>query len=200
MSISKKERRFSIWIGIAIGVAISSMLVRYALHHKSERAKERPGNYKSLTCASDGSAFDPIPEEILQYIPHGIVVFFENNQTTQKKSWVIETAGSFRSERLFILAQEIPSISGNKSASEFLFHRSSELYLLPTKNASIKDFEKVINSDDFRIIGTNSSSGEWILQVKNFSPHALRKSIKQIEEIKTHIAEVRLIPWKPIRQ
>ena len=84
MSISKKERRFSIWIGIAIGVAISSMLVRYALHHKSERAKERPGNYKSLTCASDGSTFDPIPEEILQYIPHGIVVFLKTTKQPKK--------------------------------------------------------------------------------------------------------------------
>ena len=82
MAISKKERSFSIWIGIAIGVALSSMLVRYALQKKAEQTRDRPGNYQSLKCASDGSPFSPIPDAIRSQIPHGIVVFFENNQTT----------------------------------------------------------------------------------------------------------------------
>ena len=75
MAISKKERRFSIWIGIAIGVAVSSMLVRFALNKKAEQTKERPGNYKSLKTAVNGSPFAPIPIEITNYIPHGIVVY-----------------------------------------------------------------------------------------------------------------------------
>ena len=51
MAISKNERRLSIWIGIAIGIALSSMLVRYALQKKTQQTNERPGNYKSLACA-----------------------------------------------------------------------------------------------------------------------------------------------------
>ena len=77
MAISKKERSFSIWIGIAIGVALSSMLVRYALQKKAEQTRDRPGNYQSLKCASDGSPFSPIPDAIRSQIPHGIVVFLK---------------------------------------------------------------------------------------------------------------------------
>ena len=133
MAISKKERSFSIWIGIAIGVALSSMLVRYALQKKAEQTRERPGNYQSLKCASDGSPFSPIPDTIRSQIPHGIVVFFENNQTTHDsnltlpiKSWVIESAGSFRSERLSSWHRKLIS-------PKYEFYRASELYLTPVK-------------------------------------------------------------------
>jgi len=196
MAISKKERRFSIWIGIAIGVAVSSMLVRFALNKKAEQTKERPGNYKSLTTAGNGSPFAPIPIEITNYIPHGIVVYFEGNHTTGQKSWIIESAGSFRSERLFIIAQENAALENN-TTKNINFHRASELYLLPCKGVSIEDFEKAIDPDSFKVIGKNSNTGEWILQVKNFSPDGLRSSIKLIKEMNTFISEVRMIPWKP---
>jgi hypothetical protein len=195
MAISKKERRFSIWIGIAIGVAVSSMLVRFALNKKTEQIKERPGNYKSLTTAVNGSPFAPIPNEITKHIPHGIVVYFEGNHTTGQKSWIIESAGSFRSERLFIEAKE--DVLGNNTEKNFNFHRASELYLLPCIGVSVEDFEKAIDSDKFKVIGKNSNTGEWILQVKDFSPNGLRNSIKLIREMNTFIAGVRMIPWKP---
>jgi hypothetical protein len=196
MAISKKERRFSIWIGIAIGVAVSSMLVRFALNKKTEQIKERPGNYKSLTTAVNGSPFAPIPNEITKHIPHGIVVYFEGNHTTGQKSWIIESAGSFRSERLFIEAKEM-DVLGNNTEKNFNFHRASELYLLPCIGVSVEDFEKAIDSDKFKVIGKNSNTGEWILQVKDFSPNGLRNSIKLIREMNTFIAGVRMIPWKP---
>jgi ABC-type antimicrobial peptide transport system permease subunit len=131
MSISKKERSFSIWIGIAIGVALSSMLVRYALEKKETQTKERPGNYESLQCASGGEPFHPLPEPIKEKIPYGIVVYFENNQTTEdfnqtvfQRSWIIESSGSFRSERLFIWLrndQAVPSSMKNVSTT-FIEH------------------------------------------------------------------------------
>ena len=95
-----------------------------------------------------------------------LLFFFENNQTTQKKSWVIETAGSFRSERLFILAQKF--LQFQVKAFRILISQIVRTLSVTNKECSIKDFEKVINSDDFRIIGKKSSSGEWILQVKKF--------------------------------
>ena len=200
MAISKKERSFSIWIGIAIGVALSSMLVRYALQKKAEQTRERPGNYQSLKCASDGSPFSPIPDAIRSKIPHGIVVFFENNQTTHDsnltlpiKSWVIESAGSFRSERLFILAQEI------NPGPKYEFYRASELYLTPVKGLEISTFEKELNEDKFKIIGENSQSGEWILQIKDFPPQAFRKTIEDFSDKKDSILSVRSIPWSPAR-
>lgn len=200
MSISKKERSLSIWIGIAIGVALSSMLVRYALQKKSEQTSERPGNYKSLKSAANGTPFDPLPEAIRQKIPHGIVVFYENNQTDFDsaktlliKSWVIESAGSFRSERLFVLAQEF------KSDNSYQFHRASELYLQPKNGVSRESLEKTMDEEKFKIIGENSKTGEWILQIKDFSPSAYRLAIQKFSEMKSKISAVRPIPWTSIR-
>ena len=56
--------------------------------------------------------FPPLPEKVKKAIPNGIVVFYEDNRTSVSRdtnhmvnSWVIETSGSFRSERLFVLAE-----------------------------------------------------------------------------------------------
>ena len=88
-------------------------------------------------------------------------------------------------------------VLGNNTEKNFNFHRASELYLLPCNGVSVEDFEKAIDSDKFKVIGKNSNTGEWILQVKDFSPNGLRNSIKLIREMNTFIAGVRMIPWKP---
>lgn len=206
MAISKKERSLSIWIGIAIGVAISSMLVRYALQKKAEQTEERPGNYQSLKCASGGSPFIQLPKKITKIIPHGIVVHFENNQSITEgnntkflRSWIIESAGSFRSERLFVSAEEISSNSNFKGLNEYRFHRASELYILPKDNADIEEFNDLIDEDHYKILGENSKTGEWILQIKHFSPSEIRSTIETVREFRTHVSTVRLIPWTPNR-
>ena len=43
MALQKKERRFTIAIGLIIGVTISSMIVRHALSIKEEQSAQRPG-------------------------------------------------------------------------------------------------------------------------------------------------------------
>jgi hypothetical protein len=206
MAISKKERSLSIWIGIAIGVAVSSMLVRYALQKKEEQTKERPGNYKSLKCASDGSPFVPLPEGIREKIPHGIVVYFENNQsiedgntTTYQRSWTIESAGSFRSERLFIWAIENSLSPDFSHSKDYHFHRASELYILPKSKDKIDEFKNLIDEDYYKIIGENSKTGEWIIQIKEFSPTGIRNAIKSLKEFSTFVSSVRIIPWTPNR-
>jgi hypothetical protein len=206
MAISKKERSLSIWIGIAIGVAVSSMLVRYALQKKEEQTKERPGNYKSLKCASDGSPFLPIPEGIREKIPHGIVVYFENNQsiqdgnlTTYQRSWTIESAGSFRSERLFIWAKENSLNPDFNEIKDYRFHRASELYILPKSKDKKDEFENLIDEDHYKIIGENSKTGEWIIQIKDFSPTGIRNAIRTLKEFRAFVSSVRIIPWAPNR-
>jgi len=206
MAISKKERRLSIWIGIAIGIAISSMLVRYALQKKSQQTKDRPGNYNSLACASNGQPFDPIPKKITDRIPHGIVIYFESNQTnsennesTTEKSWIIESAGSFRSERLFVLAREISPVENQNSANGYLFHRASELYLFPKNEVTIEQFEKLIDPEEYKIIGENSKTGDWILQIRDFSPTGLRKTKFLLSNMDYLISKVTMIPWTPSR-
>jgi hypothetical protein len=206
MAISKNERRLSIWIGIAIGITLSSMLVRYALQKKTEQTNERPGNYKSLACASNGTPFDPIPEQITDHIPHGVVIYFESNQSNSKwnkstteKSWTIESAGSFRSERLFVLAREISSVGNVNSDNQYLFYRASELYLLPNKGVTLEQFEKLIDPEEYKVIGENSKSGEWILQIKDFSPTSLRKTKISLSKMDRLITKVTMIPWTPSR-
>jgi hypothetical protein len=57
----KKNDHSQFGLGIAIGVAISSMLVRYALQKKAQQTMDRPGHYKSLKCGADGSPFSSNP-------------------------------------------------------------------------------------------------------------------------------------------
>ena len=204
MSISKKERSLSIWIGIAIGVALSSLLVRYALEKKATQTRERLGNYKSLKCASDESPFISIPLQISKKIPHGIVVYFENNQTeivedrtVYQRSWVIETAGSFRSERLFILAQEKSPRENFEDENNYLFYRASEVYLYPVLGVQKKNIEDQLDSEQYKIIGKHSKTGAWILQIKDFSPSGLRNSISMLSDFEGLITSVQLMQWFP---
>ena len=204
MSISKKERSLSIWIGIAIGIALSSMLVRYALEKKATKTRERLGNYKSLKCASDGSPFISIPRQIKEKIPHGIVVYFENNQTITnqentiyQRSWIIESSGSFRSERLFVLAQEKSISPKFVDENKYFFYRASEVYLLPNNGVQKKDIEDKLDSEQYKIIGQHSQTGEWILQIKDFSPSGMSDSISKISDLPGLISNIQLIPWSP---
>ena len=204
MSISKKERSLSIWIGIAIGIALSSMLVRYALEKKATQTRERLGNYKSLKCASDGSPFISIPRPIKEKIPHGIVVYFENNQTITnqentiyQRSWIIESSGSFRSERLFVLAQEKSISPKFVDENKYFFYRASEVYLFPSQGVQKKDIEDQLDSEQYKIIGQNSQTGQWILQIKDFSPSGMSDSINKISDLPGLISNIQLIPWSP---
>jgi len=199
MAISKRERTLSIWIGIAIGVACSSMLFRYALEEKEERSRNRPGNYDSLLTASEGKPFDPLPEAVTSIIPNGIVIYFDRNDSvslvppvTSSMKWVIETAGSFRSERLFILVEENPG-----GPSGYDCYRASELYLALVPGVSEQRLEEALDEDRFRIIGLNEATRECIVQIKDFSPAGIRSSLRELSEVEGLVEGVRLSPWKP---
>jgi hypothetical protein len=196
MSISKTERRIVIAVGIGLGVAISSMLVRYALDVKAEQVSRRPGNYTSMVSAEGNHTFPSIPDTIERIIPNGIVVYFEGNQTglfsDQEKNcdyWVIETSGSFRSERLFVLVEH------RKQPEETLsFFRASELYVRPENEQAGDRFADRLDTELFREIGKNSKTGDLIIQIKEFSPPLISRTIKQFST-QAGIVDVRLIPW-----
>ena len=129
MGLNKKDRRISIWIGVLIGITLSSMLFRYAINDKNERASTRKGSYQSGVTAISGLPCPPIPEILKKTIPQGIVIHYEANQSVsdfeksyQTDCWVIESSGAIRSERLFILAEI-------KKGKDIAFYRASELYL-----------------------------------------------------------------------
>ena len=124
MSLSKKEEcrhldRNSDW------VACSSMLVRHALKQRLKTA-QRMGAYNLGLTAYDQSKFAELPQKVRDDLPNGIVVFHESEPLsdpkvgTIKNSWIIETSGSFRSERLFILIENI------KGTKEITYYRASE--------------------------------------------------------------------------
>ena len=196
MSLSKKERRLTIWIGIAIGVACSSMLVRYAFNQKEIKAKERPGNYNSGRTAADQKAFPPLPFEAQKALPHGIVVFHDYNQSMlngseNSSSWVVETTGNFRSERLFVLVEK------NIHSGSIDYFRASEIYLLlqPKKNAAQLEF--YLDESTQRVIGKNSKTHEFIIQIKDIKPVEIRKTLQLFRKNSSLIAKARVAPWKP---
>ena len=197
MSLSKNERRLTIWIGIAIGVACSSMLVRYALKQKNIRAEQRTGNYASGFTASDQTQCPPLPEKVKKDIPNGIVVFHDYNQSlsepvTSSSSWVIETTGKFRSERLFILVEHIPT-----GSTPLSYYRASEIYTLLRTDQSQDDLDLFLNRETNKIIGRNSKTLEYIVQIKNMHPRAIRKTLESFRQNKQLIERARLPTWLP---
>lgn len=197
MSLSKNERRLTIWIGIAIGIACSSMLVRYALKQKNIRAEQRSGNYASGLTAFDQKQCPPLPEKVKKDIPNGIVVFHDYNQSisepaTSSNNWVIETTGKFRSERLFILAEHIPT-----SPRPISYYRASEIYALLGANKSKDDLDQFLDQETNKIIGRNSKTLEYIVQIKNMHPRAIRKTLESFRQNKQLIERARLPTWLP---
>ena len=197
MGLNKKDRRISIWIGIIIGVTLSSMLFRYAINDKNERSSMRLGSYDSNVTAIGNLPFPEIPKLIKDSIPRGLVLHFENNfsvsspnETNGTDCWVIESGGALRSERLFILAE-------NNGSAKVDFYRASELYITATENSNLKDLEKELPEDNFRILGQNKKTLEYILQIKEFYPGKLREYLQQIPIQFRSIKEVRLYPWLP---
>ena len=197
MGLNKKDRRISIWIGIIIGVTLSSMLFRYAINDKNERSSMRLGSYDSNVTAVGNIPFPEIPKLIKDSIPRGLVLYFENNfsvsrpnETNGTDCWVIESGGVLRSERLFILAE-------NNGSAKVDFYRASELYITATENSDLKDLEKELPEDNFRILGQNKKTLEYILQIKEFYPGKLREYLQQIPIQFRSIKEVRLYPWLP---
>lgn len=218
MSISKKERTLSIWIGLAIGVTVSSLLFRYALNEKETKAQERPGNFDTNTTAH-GTPFDPLPESVAKKISGGIVVFFDKNESIcgnhapeKTPKWVIETSGSFRSERLFVLIEQNPA-----EKTSHRFFRASELYVKstvalawPEKPLELLELavkasqasqsspgESAFSPERYNLIGTNDRTGEWILQIKDISPSGIRSSLSELNGLSGLIEQARLSPWTP---
>ena len=200
MTLAKKERRITIAIGLIIGITVSSMIVRHALNVKSEQTAQRPGNYSSLRTASGNVTFPALPQTIKQAVPNGIVVYFEGNRSSISgltkelvDCWVIETSGSFRSERLFILAEaEWPS-----HASTNLI-RATEMYVKLENGFTKKYLKEILNNEQFKIIGYNSKSEEYIVQIRNFAPTELIKAEQFLNSLEV-VRSTRFLPWFPVR-
>lgn len=197
MGLNKKDRRISIWIGIIIGVTLSSMLFRYAIKDKNERSLLRPGSYESNITAVEGLPFPPIPDRIREAIPSGLVLYHESNHSISGNSsnneidcWIIESAGALRSERLFLLAEV-------KKGGEATFFRASELYITAKDGIDEATLSEQLPQENFRILGQNERTLEFILQVKDFSPAKLRAYLRDLPSQFKIIANIRLYPWIP---
>ena len=196
MGLNKKDRRISIWIGVIIGVTISSLLFRYAINDKNERASKRPGSYESNMTAVGYHTFPGIPNSIRDAIPHGLVLHYESNfsvlEETSSKNvcWVIESGGALRSERLFILAELGP----NETPA---FYRASEIYITASENTTFEMLEQQLPEENFRILGQNQRTSEYILQIKEFDPRKFREVLRQLPKEFKSVKQVRPYPWSP---
>ena len=196
MGLNKKDRRISIWIGVIIGVTISSLLFRYAINDKNERASMRPGSYESNMTAVGDHTFPGIPNAIRDAIPHGLVLHYESNfsvfEETSSKNvcWVIESSGALRSERLFILAELDPSETP-------AFYLASEMYITASENTTFEMLEQQLPEENFRILGQNQRTSEYIIQIKEFDPRKFREVLRQLPKKFKSIKQVRPYPWSP---
>ena len=196
MGLNKKDRRISIWIGVIIGVTISSLLFRYAINDKNERASKRPGSYESNMTAVGDRTFPGIPNSIRDAIPQGLVLHYESNFSVLEETssrnvcWVIESGGALRSERLFILAELDPSETP-------AFYLASEMYITASENTTFEMLEQQLPGENFRILGQNQRTSEYILQIKEFDPRKFREALRQLPKKFKSIKQVRPYPWSP---
>lgn len=177
-------------------MTISSLLFRYAINDKNERASKRPGSYESNMTAVGYHTFPGIPNSIRDAIPHGLVLHYESNfsifEETSSKNvcWVIESSGALRSERLFILAELDPSETP-------AFYLASEMYITASENTTFEMLEQQLPEENFRILGQNQRTSEYILQIKEFDPRKFREVLRQLPKKFKSIKQVRPYPWSP---
>ena len=206
MGASKSERRLAMWVGIVIGVAVSSMLVRFALQKKGEKDANRPGNFESQLTAMEGKPFSPVPVELRERFPNAVVVHYEENATegpgeltAAMRSWVVETVGSFRSERLFVLVDEIRSDENEAPTEEpvLRYLRASEALVRLMEGVTGNALEKALDGERFSVIGKNSETGKIVVQFRDVSPLGMRTAIRDLSDLKGILTEVSPYPFAP---
>ena len=132
---------------------------------------------------------------MLKKIPNGIVVYHEFNQSITEdpfasNSWVVETSGNFRSERLFILVEQ-----NNQPDSDPRYFRASEIYARLKPAVSKKKLESFLNQDEYRIIGKNSKTDEFIIQIKKIRPSEIRNTLRFFKKEVSIFNDVRVPIW-----
>ena len=202
MGLSKTERRVAIWVGVGIGVAVSSMLVRVALQKKNEQMSNLPGNFDSLRTAVGGKPFPSVPVELGERFSNAVVVHYEGNATghpSPVKNWVLESVGSFRSERLFVLVEESTGEGNGTSEEEptLRFFRASEAQVTLKSGVQADDLEAVLDEERFQLIGTNSQNGNPIVQFRDISPPGIRKAIAELKGFSGLVSAATLSPFPP---
>ena len=202
MGLSKSERRVAIWVGVGIGVAVSSMLVRVALQKKNEQMSNLPGNFDSLRTAVGGKPFPSVPAELKERFSNAVVVHYEGNaseHSSPAKNWVIESAGSFRSERLFVLVEESTGEGDGASEKEpvFRYFRASEAQVTLKSGVKMDDLKDVLDEERFQVIGANSQNGNPIVQFRDISPPGIRKAIAELKGFAGLVDSASLSPFPP---
>jgi hypothetical protein len=202
MGLSKSERRVAIWVGVGIGVAVSSILVRVALEKKNEQMSNLAGNFDSLRTAVGGKPFPSVPAELRERFSNAVVVHYEGNASghpSPVKNWVIALRGSFRSEKLFVLVEESTGEGNGTSEEEptFRFFRASEAQVKLKSGVETDDLKAVLDEKRFQVIGTNSQNGNPIVQFRDISPPGIRKALAELKGFAGLVDSASLSPFPP---
>lgn len=154
----------------------------------------RKGSYDSNVTAIEGLPFPLVPQSLKKALPQGIVLYFETNKSISQPSkgiktdsWIIESKGSIRSERLFVLAE----LTQHEKP---VFFRASELYVTTESSVDKSMLAKELPEANFRVLGQNEKTSEFIVQLKEFSPAKLRNYLDNMPAQYSIIKEVRLYP------
>ena len=99
-------------------------------------------------------------------------------------------SGNFRSERLFILVEQ-----NNQPDSDPRYFRASEIYARLKPAVSKKKLESFLNQDEYRIIGKNSKTDEFIIQIKKIRPSEIRNTLRFFKKEVSIFNDVRVPIW-----
>ena len=133
-------------------------------------------------------------------------VHYEENATegagdlpAAKRSWVIETVGSFRSERLFVLVNEMPRDENGTGLEEpnLRYFRASEALVKTVAGVRQDALEAALDGERFSVIGENSKTGELVVQFRDVSPVGLRTAIRDLRDLTGLVDAVAPFPFVP---
>ena len=80
---------------------------------------------------------------------------------------------------------------------EIFYYRASEIYTRLQTEKTRAQLEYFIDEETNKIIGKNSKTQEYIVQIKNLEPAEICKAVRAFRKNNQLIASARLPYWRP---
>ncbi len=187
MALKKKERGLAIGVGITFGVLVSWWIINLWMQSRREQQQNLPGNYDSnVTVYGKAMTYAP-PEEIQEKYPKGRVLFHaeEVNATSTlpeqaaEQIWILMTqSGRYK----FVRVDQAPRADANATA-ELSLYRGAEVFVWAQPGVDEEEIGDTLPEDQYRILGTHSQKGCYVVQFKNVTPEGLPTALRELSEI-----------------
>jgi hypothetical protein len=100
---------------------------------------------------------------------------------------------------LFVLVEESTGEGNGTSEEEpnFRYFRASEAQVTLNSGVKADDLKDVLDEERFQVIGTNSQTGDPIVQFRDISPLGIRKAIAELKGFSGLVSAASLSPFPP---